>query len=70
MGKSSYLFSSLLPSASFNYAFTCSFQKRIEEVVRTLSSILHTLMLVSLIIITFGWSYSSLVLQVCLALLM
>ena len=45
------------------------FQKRTEEVVRFLCSLLHSLVLVSLIIVTFGWSYSSLVLQVCVGLL-
>lgn len=38
-------------------------QKHIGEIVRFLSSLLHSLVLVSLIIVTFGWAYSSLVLQ-------
>ncbi|XP_050687419.1 protein RFT1 homolog isoform X1 [Eriocheir sinensis] len=38
-------------------------QKCIAESVKFLSSLLHNLVLVSLIIITFGWSYSRVVLQ-------
>lgn len=38
-------------------------QDRIKEVVRFLSSLLHNLMLISMLMLTFGWSYSSLVLQ-------
>ncbi|MPC32798.1 Protein RFT1 [Portunus trituberculatus] len=38
-------------------------QKHTAEVVRFLSTLLHSLVLVSLIIVTFGWSYSSLALQ-------
>lgn len=38
-------------------------QDRVAEVVRFLSSVIHNLMLISIIILTFGWSYSSLVLQ-------
>lgn len=38
-------------------------QKHTAEVVRFLSTLLHSLALVSLIIVTFGWSYSSLALQ-------
>ncbi|XP_063863644.1 protein RFT1 homolog [Scylla paramamosain] len=37
--------------------------KRTAEVVKFLCTLLHSLVLVSLIIVTFGWSYSSLALQ-------
>lgn len=39
-------------------------QMRVTEVVRFLSTLLRSLILVSLIILSFGWSYSHLLLQV------
>ncbi|XP_042217703.1 protein RFT1 homolog isoform X3 [Homarus americanus] len=38
-------------------------QERIAEVVRFLTSLIRTLLLISIFILTFGWSYSSLLLE-------